>query len=136
MSEPEYHALRRGDTLAPFEVCVSAAEARTYLTATGEVSGLWEHTVPPLALGALLLAGLMEQVPLPAGAVHTGQEFEFPSPLPVGVAVQAHLTITQQMVRQGANFVVFTSELLDGARVVLRGRTTIMAPVPPEAATQ
>jgi hypothetical protein len=86
--------------------------------------------VPPLALGALTLAGLMEEMPLPPGALHAGQEFEFLGAVVHGEAVEAQLSVAQQSERQGANIVVFASELRCGERVVLRGRTTVMAPLP------
>ena len=130
MTAPDFHSLHRGDALPPFEVCITVEDIRAYLAATGEPADAWSRSVPPLALGALLLAGLMDEIPLPAGAVHIGQDFEFVSPLATGTPVTAQLSIAQQSVRQGSNIVVFGSEVRDGDRVVLRGRTTVMAPAP------
>jgi hypothetical protein len=131
MSLPDFHDFRRGDVLRPFTLRVSAEEARAYLVATGESAAtarLWEHTAPPLAVGALLLAGLMDEVPLPAGAVHIGQDFEFIHPIPLDAEVEVRMVIAQQSVRQGANVVVFGSELTSAGRVVMRGRTMVTAP--------
>jgi acyl dehydratase len=124
----DFHALRRGNVLPPVRFSVNAAEARAYLGATGETPEAWDGLVPPLALGALTLAGLMTEMPLPAGALHGGQEFEFLGTVALGEAVEAELTVAQQSERQGTNIVVFASELRCGERVVVRGRTTVMAP--------
>jgi hypothetical protein len=107
---------------------VSAEEARAYLAATGEALETWGELVPPLALGALTLAGLMEAMPLPPGALHGSQEFDFLGAVAHGEAVEAQLTVAQQSVRQGTNIVVFASELRCGERVVQRGRATVVAP--------
>ncbi len=131
MSHPiDFHALRRGDALPAITFSVSAEEARAYLDATGAAAEVWGDTVPPLALGALTLAGLMRKMPLPPGALHGGQEFEFLGAVAHGETVEAHLTVAQQSERQGTNIVVFASELQCGERVVVRGRTTVMAPAP------
>src|SRR5437868_4664705 len=101
MTQPDFHDLRRGDQLPPFRIRVTAEDARAYLDATGdEHDALWSKTVPPLAAGALLLAGLMDEVPLPAGAVHIGQDFEFVAPIAIGADIEARLNIAQQSVRQ------------------------------------
>ncbi len=129
MALPDFHDFHRGDTVPVFHFSVSAAEARAYLDATGdEHAALWTETVPPLAAGALMLAGLMDEVPLPPGAVHIGQDFEFVAPIAVDADIEARLTIAQQSLRGGSNVVVFGSEMTSGGRVVMRGRTMITAP--------
>lgn len=126
----DFHSLRRGDALPALSFAVTLDEVRAYLAATGEGAEHWTAAVPPLALGALTLAGLMEEMPLPPGALHAGQEFEFLAAVAPGDRIEAQLTVAQQSERQGANIVVFASELHSGARAVLRGRTTVMAPLP------
>jgi acyl dehydratase len=107
---------------------VSADEARAYLEATGEPLEAWGDVVPPLALGALTLAGLLDEIPPPMGAVHTGQEYEFLGAVHYGAALEARLTVALQGERHGTNVVVFASELRCGERVVVRGRTVVVAP--------
>jgi hypothetical protein len=124
----DFYSLRRGDVLPSLTFAIGSEEVRAYLAATGEGSEVWEQVVPPLALGARTLAGLMEEMPLPPGALHGGQEFEFLGPVAHGEPVEARLTVAQQSERQGTSIVVFASELRCGERVVVRGRTTVMAP--------
>ena len=125
----DFHSLRRGDALPSIRFTVTAEDARAYLEATGEATEIWGDTVPPLALGAWTLAGLMEAMPLPPGALHGGQEFDFLGAVRHGEAVEAQLSVAQQSERQGTNIVVFACALRCGERVVARGRTTVMAPV-------
>jgi hypothetical protein len=132
----DFHSLRRGDVLPSFTFAVSSDEVRAYLAATGESDASWSTSVPPLALGALTLAGLMEEMPLPPGALHGGQEFEFLGTVAQGEQVEARLTVAQQSERAGTNIVVFASELRCGERVVQRGRATVMAPVAPSEGTK
>jgi acyl dehydratase len=124
----DFHSLRRGDALPPIRFSVTAEQARAYLEATGEHAGAWGDVVPPLALGALTLGGLMEAMPLPPGALHGGQEFEFLEAVRHDEPVEAQLSVAQQSERQGTNIVVFACELRCGDRIVVRGRTTVMAP--------
>jgi hypothetical protein len=135
MTRPEFHALRRGEVLPPFSLCVSGEEVREYIEATGGDPAVWCHTVPPLALAALTLAGLMDQVPLPPGAVHVAQELESVAAVRHDETVEAQLSIAQQSVRQGTNVVVFALEVRREGRTVLRGRSTVMAPSPTATTT-
>lgn len=133
MSQPDFHAFRRGDVVPPFTIRVRPDDARAYLAATGETeatTSLWAEHAPPLAAGALLLAGLMDEVPLPAGAVHIGQDFDFVHPIPLDTEIEVRMAIAQQSVRGGQNIVVFGSELSCDGRVVMRGRTMVTAPAP------
>ncbi len=128
----DFHALRRGDVLPPIAFTVTGEHVRAYLAATGEDGGIWTSSVPPLALGAFILAGLMEEMPLPPGSLHAGQEFEFVDLVLQGEVLEARLSVAQQSARQGSNIVVFASELHRDSATVLRGRTTVMAPVAPD----
>ncbi len=125
----DFHSLRRGDRLPPTLLSVGAAEVRAYLAATGEPEERWTAIAPPLALGAWAIAALLAEMPLPQGAVHSAQEFEFLAPVPIGSVVSVTLQVVQQSVRQGTNIVVFEAELGAGA-TALRGRATVAAPLP------
>lgn len=129
MTGQTFHALRRGDLVPPYSVTVTSEDVRDYLEATGEAADAWRAVVPPLAIGALLLAGLMDEIPLPDGAVHVGQQFEFVRPVAHGEPVEARLTIAQQGIRAGQNMVVFAAEVVAGdGSVVMRGRSMVFAP--------
>lgn len=124
----DFYALRRGDALPPVAFAMRADEVRAYLDATGEPAEHWERFVPPLALGSLALGGLMEVLPLPPGALHAAQEFEFLAPIAHGERVEVRMSVAQQSVRAGSSIVVIASELESGGRLVARARSTVMAP--------
>jgi acyl dehydratase len=123
----DFHSLRRGDTLPGSRFTASAADVATYLAATGEPEGRWGELVPPLALGAWTIAAVLEQLPLPPGAVHAAQEFTFLAPVAVGTTLDVTLEVAQQSVRQGTHLLVIAAELRAG-HPVLAGRATIAAP--------
>jgi hypothetical protein len=126
----DFAKLERGDSLPPFEITLGPAEIVAYLEATGEDPARWVDAVPPLALGAFTLAGLMERVVVPTGVVHTGQEFTFNAAVPPGQAVEAALTVAARSERRGAVITVVASELRIDGRVIGSGRMTVL--VPPE----
>lgn len=127
----DFHRLARGDELPAFALSVSAEEARAYLEATGEPAEHWPDAVPPLAPGAFALAALMERLPLPPGALHTGQEFEFLRAVRPSEPLEAQIRVAQASERRGNRIVAFEFELraAEGAGApVLRGRSTVVAP--------
>lgn len=130
----DFASLERGYELSPFTLQVTAQDVAHYLDATGEQHELWETCVPPLALGAFALGGLMDRFQVPAGLVHTGQEYDFTEPVPIDEPVEVRITVASSSERRGARMVVFATELLASARVVGRGRTTVMLAPEGEAA--
>lgn len=125
--------LARGEALPPFALSVSADDVCGYLGATGEPPERWTDAappaVPPLALGAFAIAALMERMALPAGALHTGQEFAFLRAVAPGEPLEARVEVVQHAERRGALIAALAVELRDGAgEPVLRGRSTVAAP--------
>ncbi len=130
-----FRSLARGDTLPEFPLSMSATEVRAYLEATGERSELWETHVPPLALGARALAGLMDRVELLAGTVHTRQEYEFRRAVTIDEPLAVRITVDSHSERRGALFSAFECEIVTAAgEPVGGGRATVMVP-PAEAAS-
>lgn len=135
MSPPQaidFTTLERGDALPPFEIRLDSDHVAAYLEATGEDPVRWREFVPPLALGAFTLAGLMERVVVPDGVVHTGQEFSFDAAVPHGQSLEASLTVAARSERRGAVMTVVASELRAGGTLVGSGRMTVLVPPPGE----
>jgi hypothetical protein len=122
----EFATLERGYALPTFELPVTADDVAAYLDATGEQNELWDRYVPPLALGAFALGGLMDRFKVPGGLVHTGQEYDFLAPVPVGETVEVSIVVASNSERRGARMVAFAIELRAHGEVVGRGRTTVM----------
>jgi len=118
--------LSRGDELEPFEVGLTSDDVSAYLAATGESVEAWLDAVPPLAIGALALGGLMERTGIPEGLLHTGQEFSFVRAVPHGAAVEVRISVGSASERRGALMVAFDLELSEAGEVVATGRTSII----------
>ena len=86
--------------------------------------------MPPLALGAWALGALMEHLPLPPGALHAGQEFEFLRAVAPGEPLEASVRVAQRSERRGTLLLALDLELraAGGGAPVLRGRSTVAAP--------
>lgn len=126
----DFFALQSGDELPEISLLVNAEDVRAYLKATGETSvNLWgEDAVPPLVLGALVLAAITERMPLPEGTLHVGQEFEFYRT----VKTDEHLTVSaslgRRIERRGRLATTWATELRLLDEVVVVGLTTLMTP--------
>ena len=118
--------LRRGDRLQPFEICLGVDDVRGYLEATGEDPARWSETVPPLALGAFALGGLMEQLGVPSGMLHSGQEFDFLRPIACGQSVTVETTVGSHTERRGTRLIALDLSLEAAGEVAVMGRTTIV----------
>lgn len=119
-------ALAQGDRLPRIPVTVGQSDVRDYLAATGEPPDQWRTAVPPLALGAFVLAALMGALEPPSGIVHSGQQFDFLAAVPPGRALEAEISVARRAERRGTLITTLAIELFDEERVVLRGRASVV----------
>jgi hypothetical protein len=120
-------AFPRGHEFPAATFSLSTDRVRAYLAAVGDAND-YGHTVPPLAIAALGLNRLQEQIALPEGSLHTGQEVEHHGLVLVGQTVTLTGRIAQRSERQGFVISVIEFEVAGAASVAIRARTTIMAP--------
>ncbi len=120
-------ALPRGYEFPRASFAVDAERVRAYLTAVGDRND-YGGTVPPLALTALGLNALQEQISLPEGSLHTGQEVEHTDSARAGEAFTLTGRIAQRSERHGFVISVIEFEVATAAAVAIRARTTIMVP--------
>ena len=87
--------------------------------------------VPPMAVAALGLRGVVEDLRIPGGTLHAGQEFEFASAIRVGDSLRCVARVSQNSVRGGWRFLsvecAATNEDGGGAET-MRGKSVIMIP--------
>jgi hypothetical protein len=121
-------AFPRGHEFPAAAFSLSADVVRAYLAAIGD-SCDYGDTVPPLAAVALGLNALQEQIALPEGSLHTGQEVEDSAVVLAGEALTLTGRIAQRSERQGYVISVIEFEIATDAGAAIRARTTIMAPV-------
>ncbi len=82
----------------------------------------------PLALGALALGALMDEMPLPKGVFHSAQEFEFIEAVPFNAELDLHIAVERRAERAGALYTTVGLELRLADRPVCRGRATVVLP--------
>ena len=120
--------LPRGYELEPAQFSLPPERIDAYLLAVGDRNA-YGNIVPPLAVVALALAELQEQVSLPEGSLHTAQEVEQLRVIKTGEMLTMRGRIAQRSERQG--FVISVIELdvlaAEGESAV-RARTTVLAP--------
>lgn len=126
-SDRSISAFPRGHEFPVATFQVGGDAVRAYLAATGDTNDYGDE-VPPLAAVALGLNALQEQITLPEGSLHTGQEVEHSSGLRAGEALALTGRIAQRSERQGFVISVIEFEVASGAGLAIRARTTIMAP--------
>ena len=127
--------LEPGYTLLSESITISPSDIDAYLAAVEDDADVYraEGLAPPMAVGALVIAAAMKAVELPAGAVHTSQEFDFASPVAAGATVACTATVAQNSVRRGTRFL--TLEItgdVDGVRAVT-GRVSLAVAEPEPA---
>ncbi|MBF6599690.1 MAG: hypothetical protein IVW36_04185 [Dehalococcoidia bacterium] len=120
-------ALPRGHAFTPARFTPQAADVRAYLDAVGDGTS-YGDAVPPLAALALGLAALQEQLSLPAGSLHTGQEVEQLAVMRAGEDLTLSGEIAQRSERQGLVISVIALEVAAAGAPALRARTTILVP--------
>lgn len=86
--------------------------------------------VPAMAVAALGLRGVVNDLAIPGGTLHAGQELEFKAPVAVGDSLTCKATLLQNSVRGAWRFMVVQLGVENGdGREVMAGKSTIMLPV-------
>ena len=121
--------LTSGQPLPPFTLLIDEPTVAAYLDATGEPREHWVGLVPPLAIGALALGALLEEVAPPPGLVHTNQEFDFSCAVPVGMTLAGQFTVDQRSIRRGTMFTTFGVEIRCQDGLAVTGSATVVLAV-------
>ena len=86
--------------------------------------------VPPMSIAALSVGGVVQDLEVPGGSLHVGQELTFVRAVRVGETLECEATIKQNSVRGGWRFMVVESEVHDSeGRRVMAGSSTVIVPV-------
>ena len=85
--------------------------------------------IPPMAIAALSIRGVIQDLRIPGGTIHAGQEFEFKSAVAVGDSLECRATLVQNSVRGDWRFLVIDCSVTDdNDSDVMSGKSTIMIP--------
>ena len=102
----------------------------TYLKAIGASGSRYDDKlVPPTAIAAYALAALSDNMSLPSGTIHTHQELEFKSAVPVGETITCYARVSRNQERGKFHFLSIDLDVLDQKqRSVLAGKTSFVLP--------
>ena len=85
--------------------------------------------VPPMAIAALSLGAVINDLEIPGGTVHASQELEFPQAVLLGSTLVCKARMVQNSVRGEWRFMAVGLRVADdGGAEVITGKSTIMLP--------
>ena len=131
----DHAALEAGQNISTRTYRLDEETVAGYLAAVGDESSPLKlddgrALAPPMALAALSLRGVVQDLVIPGGTVHVGQELEFMSTVAVGDRLDCRATLLQNSVRGEWRFIVVGLAVEDGeGKQVLGGKSTITLPV-------
>jgi hypothetical protein len=122
--------LQPGHRLGPYEIIMTVAEARAYARAVGGPdSPDYGDTLPTLAIIALGLSRIIDDLGLGAGTIHAGQEVELHRPVRVGETITATAELKSNAPRKDVRFATVATEFKDGTgAVVATASSTVIVP--------
>ena len=88
------------------------------------------NIAPPMSIAALSLRGVVNDLNIPGGTLHIGQELSFLKTVPVGMYVEWEAVLYSNSVRGDFRFMVVDLSVRDDVKEhVMKGKSTIMLPV-------
>ncbi len=130
----EYGDLEPGQEVSRHHYQLDVALVSNYVEAVQDDSGPLlddngRELVPAMAVAALSMRGVVEDLRIPGGTLHVGQEFEFSGAVAVGDALDCVATLAQNSVRGDWRFLVVEClvSVKDNTEV-MNGKSTIMIP--------
>ena len=130
----DYSTLNPGDCVSQKSYVLDAATVSGYVDAVADRSRLDAgdgdlDAVPPMAIAAMSLRGVVNDLQIPGGTLHVGQELQFSEAVSEGETVDCSATLLQNSVRGDWRYMVVRLVALDSkGREVLGGKSTIMLP--------
>ena len=94
-----------------------------------QTDGRGQQLVPAMAVAALSIRGVVQDLGIPGGTLHVGQEFHFSGGVAVGASLDCAATVSQNSVRGEWRFLAVDCHVKDDhGESVMRGKSTIMIP--------
>lgn len=119
-----------GHEFPPLTIALDAASVARYLAATDDDTPVYWRDgrlefVPPLAVAALAFQEIAQS--LPAGSIHTAQEFAFRRPIRVGERLSTRLTVATASRRRDFMATALDVAIVDDiGEIALSGRMTLL----------
>ncbi len=127
----EYKQLETGFEFAPVGFKLDATMVSDYIRAVEETSPLYQATglVPPLAVAALAMAGLMPTIALPPGTIHVSQELELKDTVGTTDDLTSYTRVGKKQDRGKLHLLTIAFNVLNQRQqTVLSGRAVLMLP--------
>ena len=87
------------------------------------------NLAPPMSVAALSLRGVVNDLKIPGGTLHVGQEMTYTKPVEVGGQLDCVAVLTSNNVRGDWRFMVVDLQVSNSAgKIVMDGKSTIMLP--------
>ena len=131
----DYSQLTPGETISSRQLTLDSSTISKYREAVVDDSQLYSELdgrelAPPMAIAALGLQGVIEDLAIPGGTLHVGQELSFIGAVPVGETLTCQAKLAQNSTRGELRFIVVTMQVEDGqGRKVVEGKSTITVPI-------
>ena len=129
----DYSTLAVGQEVSNRLISVDADTVAKYVgavaDATARPGGPGEAKAPPMAVAALGLRGVLDDLGIPSGALHAGQALRFSGPVDVDASLRCRATVARNSVRRSSRFVDLALSVWDEEdREVMSGTTTLIMP--------
>jgi acyl dehydratase len=131
----DYSAIEPGQVLSQRTYQLNADAIAGYVDAVDDRSEVYvqaemQAVVSPMAVAALGLRGVIEELAVPAGSLHSGQELEFKREARIGDKLVCQATVLQNSVRGEWRFLVVQLSAEDDSGLqVMSGKSTLVVPV-------
>src|SRR3990172_5940083 len=128
---PRLDTLAKGHELPPSAFELTPEWVSEYVAAVEDeaIGLLGPDLVPPMAVAALAVRGLLERAALPPGAVHIGQEMTFRRAARVGERLSASARVVSRGERQGWVLMGIDLSVEGEGGPIMEGRATGTMPV-------
>lgn len=120
--------LEQGNIIFEKSLNLSKEEIAQYLDAVGDHSSVYleEAKIPPLAILAQAMSEAMTEITLPPGSIHTSQEIELEGSVSLGTVVGCICTISSNVVRNGARFLILEFQGVVDNCLLFKAKTTLV----------
>ena len=130
----DYAALAVGDTISDRTFPLGLEGVERYTSAVRDESGVFDPmdelpTVPPMAVATFALRGVLDDLGIPEGTLHVGQEMAFLGAVCADEELNCKATIAQNAVKTGFRLLAVGMEVRDrNDRQVMTAKSTILVP--------
>ena len=127
--DPHITDFNVGYDFVPISFRLSKSEVDLYLKSVAGHQGLYEEHgyVPPTAMAAFALRGILLEINLPGGAIHSAQELTVHRPISSTETIEFIAKLIQNAVWKGWRFVSVQYYGLDAhGDTVINGRSTVV----------